>query len=182
MVQEFIELFVGLAGMAVGAVLALVFLRVRAHDLIEAAVAHGRAGLQAEVAIQQERSRGLEAELVASRLERQQAQAQEAELRRQLEQAQVEKARLGERAARAQALESELARVTLQLRLAEVEVRRLGSAEAQKAYALQAATQHLELARRENASLLPAMQALREVVDGLVQRMDVAQPEGGQGA
>jgi chromosome segregation ATPase len=171
MVQDFIELFVGLAGMAVGAVLALVFLRVRSHDLIEAAVAHGRAGLQAEVAIQQERSRGLEAELVAARLERQQVQAQESDLRRQLEQALVDKARLGERAARAQALESELARVTLQLRMAEVETRRLGSAEAQKAYALQVATQQLAQARQEHSSLLPALHALREVVGGLAQRM-----------
>ncbi len=134
----FWDVVVALAGLAVGALLAAIFLRLRLHDMLEAAVAHGRAGLDVEVATQAERLRSQETQLLQARQDllrlRQEAEA----LRQEREEAGHERARLVERGARIPSLESQVARLELQLRLVQEELVRLAASEAQKAQALAA--------------------------------------------
>ena len=118
-------LALALAGMAVGAMLAAIFFRVRLHDVLEAAVSHGRESLQIDLATHVERLRALEAEALQGRQELLRLRQEADTLQRELEMAGHHRARLSERAARVPALEAQARRLTLQLRMTEEEMRRL---------------------------------------------------------
>ncbi|MFD0669753.1 hypothetical protein ACT80S_18690 [Ramlibacter sp. MAHUQ-53] len=122
------DIVVAVAGLAVGALLAAVFLRVRLHDLLEAAVAHGRAGLDVEVATQAERLRLQDTELLQARQDLLRLQQAAERLHRELEACGDDRARFAERATRVPALEAQVARLELQLRMAHQEVVRLADA------------------------------------------------------
>lgn len=123
---------VAVAGMAVGAVLATVFFRLRAADIIDSAVALGRSSLEAEVATQSSRARSAETDLLQARLEVQRMQEAADGWRRTVESLNEDRVRLSERANRVAMLEADAARLALQTRLTEEEMRRLSASEAQK--------------------------------------------------
>ncbi len=123
---------VAVAGTAVGAVLSTVFFRVRAGAIIDSAVALGRSALEVEVATQSSRARSAETDLLQARLEMQRMQEAADGWRRALESLSEERVRLSERANRVATLEADAARLALQTRLTEEEMRRLSASEAQK--------------------------------------------------
>lgn len=123
---------VAVAGMAVGAVLSTVFFRMRAAAIVESAVALGRSALEVEVATQSSRARSAETDLMQARLEVQRMQEAADGWRRALESLSEERVRLSERANRVATLEADAARLALQTRLTEEEMRRLSASEAQK--------------------------------------------------
>jgi len=123
---------VAVAGMAVGAVLSTIFFRLRAADIIDSAVSVGRSVLEVEVATQSSRARSAETDLLQARLEVQRMQEAADGWRRALESLSEERVRLSERANRVNALEADAARLALQTRLTEEEMRRLSASEAQK--------------------------------------------------
>jgi DNA recombination protein RmuC len=123
---------VAVAGMAVGAVLSTVFFRMRAAAIIDSAVALARSALEVEVATQSSRARSAETDLLQARLEVQRMQEGADGWRRALESLSEERVRLSERANRVATLEADAARLALQTRLTEEEMRRLSASEAQK--------------------------------------------------
>ncbi|MES2481858.1 MAG: hypothetical protein V4609_07670 [Pseudomonadota bacterium] len=123
---------VGVAGMAVGAVLSTIFFRMRAAAIVDSAVALGRSALEVEVATQSSRARSAETDLMQARLEVQRMQEAADGWRRAVESLSEERVRLSERANRVATLEADAARMALQTRLTEEQMRRLSASEAQK--------------------------------------------------
>jgi len=174
-------LALALAGMTVGAMLAAIFFRVRLHDVLEAAVSHGRESLQIDLATHVERLRALEAEALQGRQELLRLRQEADTLQRELEMAGHHRARLSERAARVPALEAQARRLTLQLRMTEEEMRRLAASEARQAQAL--ASRQEEAARQAlgHARLDEAIRPVRDELDALRRQLaQVLQARHGQ--
>ena len=165
------DLGIAAGGLAVGAVLATVVFRVRAHDILDAAVAHGRASLQAEVATLSERLRVAQEDVLHLRQERLRSQEEGESLRRSLETLTLDQARLLERASRLSALEAEVARLTLQWRMGEVELRRLSASEAQKSEALASLTEQSRRLERDEAHIDQVLAPIRMELGDLRQRL-----------
>lgn len=170
----FWTLVVVVAGVAVGALIATVWFRVRAHDLLEAAVAHGREGLQIELATQVERLRALEAEALQARQDLLRARQDGEVLQRDLLAANQDRARLSERASRVATLEAQAKRAALQLRMSEQELRRLAASEAQKTEALRAQADQARRRDQDDAHIDEVLQPMRAELDGLRQRLEQA--------
>lgn len=143
MLHEFSVVLMALAGMAVGLVLALALARVRAVELMALGAAQGRAASSDQLASTAEQARLLEAKLLAQGQERLRLQAQIDPLRQELEAGRIERIKLKERAGRVVSLEAEVARLELQLRMSEEELRRLRASDAKKGRALRAAQEAL---------------------------------------
>ncbi len=161
----------GAAGLAVGAVLTTVVFRTRMNDLLAGAVAHGRSMLQVEVATLSERLQVVQTELVTVRQERMRSQQEAQNLSRSLESMKVDQVRLSERASRVAGLEAEIARLTLQWRMAEEEVRRLAASEAQKAQALASLTEQARRLERDEAHIDQVLAPIRMELSDLRQRL-----------
>lgn len=160
----YIGMVIAAAGLAVGAVLAAVFFRYRSEMVVDAAVSHARSGLEIELATQLERLHATEAELGAARQDVVHLSEAMEGWRKAADVASADKARLAERASRLPILEAQAARMTLQVRMGEEQLRRLAASEAHKDESLrsaQAQVQQLETAQGAlQARLDAAVQAL----------------------
>lgn len=165
------DLVIAAGGLAVGAVLATVVFRVRSHDILDAAVAHGRASLQAEVATLGERLRVAHEDVLQLRQERLRALEEIESLRRSQEVLTLDQARLRERVGRIPPLESEVARLTLQCRMAEEELRRLAASEAQKSQALASLGEQSRRLARDEAHIDQVLAPIRMELGDLRQRL-----------
>ena len=162
---------VAIAGVAVGAVGATVVFRGRLQDILAAAVAHGRSQLQTEIGALSERLASAQAEALQLRQERLTWQSEGESLRRSLEALTLDQARLTERASRVTSLESETARLTLQLRMTEEELRRLAASEAQKAQALASLSEQARRLERDEAHIDQVLAPIRMELSDLRQRL-----------
>lgn len=119
------NIVIALGGVAVGALAAVVLLRLRLQSLLEGAAARGSADLATELAAQAERGRLQQAQLLQARQEALQAQAALDALRVALDEARQARTEAATEAARVPALQAQAARLSLQLRLSEEELHRL---------------------------------------------------------
>ncbi|MEJ7932223.1 DNA recombination protein RmuC [Ramlibacter sp. AN1015] len=175
--ETIIEVAFALAGLSCGALLTTVFFRGRIAALLEAAVAQGRAALDIELAAQGARLRAAEAELQESRHDAQLVREAGEIWRSALEDARGELARVSERASRVTAIDADLHRLTLQLRLNEEELRRLAASEAHKDEALQGARARLERLEAENAALHGKLESAMGLLQHADQRRATAQEQ-----
>lgn len=162
---------VAVAGVAVGAAGAMVVFRGRMQNILSAAVAHGRSLLQTEIGALSERLASTQAEALQLRQERLTWQSEGESLRRSLEALTLDQARLTERASRVAALESENARLTLQLRMTEEELRRLAASESQKAQALASLSEQTRRMERDEAHIDQVLAPIRMELSDLRQRL-----------
>lgn len=162
------------AAMAVGALLATIFFRVRAHDILEAAVGHGRAGLQDEIAAQAQVRQGLEAQLLLTRQDSLRFARDAQELRQKIDTLVQDRARLAQRSSRVPELEAERTRLLLQLRMAQEELRRLSASEAEKAQALASLGEQVRSWSADEARFERVVRPIQAELDALRLRLDSA--------
>ena len=142
--------------------------------MLEAAVARGRAAPDAEVAALAERLRVLDAVMLQSRQELLRLQELAEARRGELETAGHDRARLAERASRVPALEAQVARLDLQLRIAHEEVQRLAASEAQKAQALASLAEQMQQGANGEAHIDEVLRPIRQDLEQVRQRLDQA--------
>ncbi|HSW19815.1 MAG TPA: hypothetical protein VLJ86_21535 [Ramlibacter sp.] len=148
------------AGLLVGGLLTTLMLRLRRQNVLDAAVAQGRAGVLVELATVAERLRAAQEEVIAARQEAERMRVEANGWRRALDSSATERATLTERAMRAAVLEADASRAALQLRVHEEELRRLAGTDAQKSERIEALTAQIERMEREAG----AQQAQRDVL------------------
>lgn len=148
MLHESEVVLMALAGLLVGLVLAFALSRARASEILALGHSQGRSAAQTELREAVEQVRALEAQRVVQGQQRLTLQAQLEPLLREVEEGRIERIRLRERAGRVVSLEAEVARLELQVRMAEEELRRLRASDAKRARMLRGAQEELDRLRR----------------------------------
>lgn len=166
------------AAMAVGALVATIFFRVRAHAILEAAVGHGRAGLQSEIAAQAQVRQDLETQLLLTRQDSLRYARDAQGLRQKIDALVQDRARLAQRSSRLPELEAERTRLLLQLRMAQEELRRLATSEAEKAQALAFLHEQMRGWTTDEARLERIVRPIQAELDALRLRLDSALAAG----